>query len=70
MPTTREVLECKRCGRGTLHVVGRIDHLLHLVLTLATGGLWLLVWVALGAGAGEPPACTECGKMRGVLGLW
>jgi hypothetical protein len=30
-----------------------VNHLLHLVLTLATGGLWLIVWLVVAATGGE-----------------
>lgn len=26
---------------------GRVNHLLHLLLSLLTGGLWVLVWIAV-----------------------
>jgi len=30
--------------------IQKMSHLLHLVLTLLTAGLWLLVWIPLAAG--------------------
>lgn len=30
-----------------------VNHLLHLVLTLATGGLWIIGWLVLAATGGE-----------------
>lgn len=70
MPTNQQLLRCRRCERKTLHVVIGANHLLHLVLTIVTAGLWLLVWLAVGVGGGRAPACTECGKSRGAFGLW
>ena len=31
----------------------RVNHPLHLVLAILTGGLWVIVWIALSAGGGE-----------------
>ena len=60
MPTTQRMLECPRCGTRTLHLVDQPSHLLHLVLTVFTAGLWLLPWLLLGTGE-RREQCTACG---------
>ncbi len=53
---------CYACGRQTVMVKRRVNHLLHLLLSLATLGLWLVVWAALGFRNSErPPYCERCG---------
>lgn len=38
---------CSYCRRETQHERQDVNHILHLVLTIITGGLWLLVWILL-----------------------
>lgn len=38
---------CWVCNRPTLHARPQPNHILHLLLSLATGGIWLIVWVAI-----------------------
>ena len=53
---------CFSCGRQTVMVKPRVNHLLHLALSVVTLGLWLLVWAALGFRNSErPPYCESCG---------
>lgn len=69
MATDRDIYECKRCGEPTEHLEKKPSHLLHLILTILTLGLWAVVWVLLSLGSGAAK-CTECGKKRGAFGLW
>jgi hypothetical protein len=48
-------LHCKAPRRFTQ----RINHVLHLLLTCLTLGLWLPIW--LGAIVFAPPRCEVCG---------
>ena len=55
---------CPCCGRQVLLHRQGPNHLLHLVLSIVTGGVWLIVWAALAWSAGvwpEPWRCTVCG---------
>ena len=60
---------CRRCGRKTVHVrnynkTSPIMWLLHLILTVATGGAWLillLIWMLLNKKIGGW-TCRDCGK--------
>ena len=47
MPRVYESKYCHYCQRMTLHSREGVNHLLHLILTILTSGLWLLVWIAL-----------------------
>jgi RNA polymerase subunit RPABC4/transcription elongation factor Spt4 len=51
---------CPTCGRQRLFVAPTPSHLLHLVLTLITFGIWLIVWLLIGAKTG-PYRCSVCG---------
>ncbi|NUQ53424.1 MAG: hypothetical protein HUU19_12100 [Phycisphaerales bacterium] len=61
--------ECEFCKRYTLTVRRRCDHGVHLLLTLATGGLWLGVW-ALAWAFGPGPRCTGCGAEKPLMRTW
>ena len=44
----------------------KINHVLHLILTLVTFGVWGIVWVVLAIGhGGKLYRCTQCGTPLG-----
>ena len=59
--TNQKMLKCKTCGRPTPHLVDRPNHILHLLLSVVTAGLWLIVWLFVGAGE-KKATCTVCGS--------
>lgn len=67
MSEGQRMLFCKTCGRQTMHLVSRPNHILHLILSIITLGAWLLVW-AFVAVFRRAPECTVCGNRRGVFG--
>lgn len=51
------------CGDLTPHNQSTPNHILHLVLSVFTGGLWVLPWI--GIAASNPHAtCVRCGNRR------
>ncbi|AUG85078.1 hypothetical protein FDJ19_gp071 [Vibrio phage Ceto] len=50
---------CPSCNTSTPHEVDETSHVVHLILSLLTGGLWLLVWLACTLSQ-KDPKCTEC----------
>jgi hypothetical protein len=61
---------CATCQRQTLHTKERVNHVLHLILSVLTVGLWLIVWGALGLGnSAERTRCTVCGSKPGLGSL-
>jgi hypothetical protein len=58
---------CNVCQRQSLFQKPRINHVLHLILSIVTFGLWLFVWLILGIiNAGKEPRCTTCGAAPGM----
>ena len=55
---------CTFCQRDILarRSIQRVNDILHLLLTLVTGGLWLLVWIFMSKEVGEW-RCSSCGKV-------
>lgn len=68
MPTKRKMLKCRSCGEKQEHLINTPSHLLHLVLTILTAGLWAVIWLLLALSTGTPE-CAKCGKKRLLFGL-
>jgi hypothetical protein len=55
---------CETCDRSTVHLVQKTscNHVLHLLLSIFTGGGWLIIWLLCAMSQGESrPVCTVCG---------
>ncbi len=62
MATSQTRMWCKTCGGYRLATKACPSHLLHLVLSVLTCGLWLLVWgVVFVVNAFRPYRCISCG---------
>ena len=56
------------CGELTPHNQATPNHILHLVLSVFTGGLWVVPWIAIAAS--NPFAnCVRCGNRRSPSAL-
>lgn len=58
---------CKVCNDTVRVSRPGTNHILHLILTIFTGGLWILIWI-LCAITGDHWRCDRCGskKIEGV----
>ena len=52
---------CPNCGKQVMLRQDDCNHILHLILTLLTGGFWLIVWVCVGS-FGRKWRCSQCGS--------
>ena len=52
---------CVGCEGNTLAVGTTPNHILHLVLTLITFGLWGIVWILVAVGKSGGYKCSKCG---------
>lgn len=52
---------CRSCGRNVLVRRKGTNHLLHLLLSLLTAGLWIIVWILCAIKVGGW-RCTVCGS--------
>jgi hypothetical protein len=58
---------CAVCQRQSLFQKPRINHVLHLILSIVTLGLWLIVWAILGLiNTARDPRCVTCGSTPGA----
>jgi len=74
MSTQTEVLHCRKEGYQTPHQVKKASHLLHLILSIITGGLWVPIWL-LAILFVQSPTCLSCGAINlrladyGIIGI-
>ncbi len=54
---------CKNCGRQVVVFRKGTNHILHLLLTIVTGGIWLIVWILTGVKFGGW-RCASCGSSK------
>ena len=54
---------CKACGAQVLVQRKGTNHILRLLLTLATSGVWIIVWILAGIKIGGW-RCSHCGSKR------
>ena len=71
MGTVQTSHYCATCQRQTLHTKDRINHILHLILSLLTVGLWaIFVWIPLGGkNSATRSRCTVCGSKPGLASI-
>ena len=62
MPTDNIMYPCPVCQKQTVHIKKRINHILHLLLSVLFIGLWLIVWIGIAVFGTRNPVCTVCGS--------
>jgi hypothetical protein len=63
MPTENIMHPCTICEKQTVHIQKRINHILHLLLSVLFLGLWLIVWIFITLFGNRTPVCTICGNL-------
>ena len=66
--TDQVMMYCKQCKAKTLHVQPTTSHVLHLLLSLITFGLWLIIWLIVTANNRNQGQCAVCGRTQGLFG--
>lgn len=51
---------CKRCVKQVLARRKGTNHILHLLLSIVTGGIWIIVWILCSIKIGGW-RCSQCG---------
>jgi hypothetical protein len=52
---------CKGCQENVLATKNGPNHILHLILSLITAGIWVIPWVLFSV-LQQPWRCSKCGK--------
>jgi len=71
MPQITKMLRCdsNHCrGRATPHLKNEPNHMLHLIASILTGGVWIPFWI-IASMIISAPVCTQCGKKEWFGGL-
>lgn len=68
MATNQKMSRCRNCAKETIHLQPATSHVLHLLLSLITLGLWIPVWILVGVSNGSQLKCSVCGRARGLFG--
>ena len=63
MPTENIMYPCSNCQKQTVHIQKRINHILHLLLSVLCLGLWVIVWIFIALFGNRTPVCTICGNL-------
>lgn len=53
---------CTHCQKNTMVTGTKPNHVLHLVLSILTAGIWLIVWLLVSIGKMGGYRCTQCGN--------
>lgn len=61
MATKTASVYCKHCGTQRLGQAPSPNHILHLLLSVFTAGLWIPVWLIIAATSSSGYHCTHCG---------
>jgi hypothetical protein len=68
MATARTNFFCASCQTMRLGEKEGINHVLHLLLSIVTCGVWLIVWLLLAlANSMSPFRCTQCGQAKTIF---
>lgn len=66
MPTSQLMKKCVECNKMTMHFQEKPNYILHVILSIITAGVWLIVWL-LFINA-KDPQCSICGRSNDFLG--
>ncbi len=54
---------CQDCKQNVLAEKTKTNHILHLLLTIFTGGIWVIIWIlATVASKVKAWKCSHCGR--------
>jgi len=68
MGTNQIMAHCRKCNAQTIHLQQGTSHVLHLLLSLITFGIWVPVWALVAISNSGQKHCTQCGKLKGLFG--
>ncbi len=53
---------CRKCNKSSMATGKTPNHILHLILSFFSGGVWLMVWVILVILSAGGYRCNVCGS--------
>ena len=61
MPTENIMYPCSVCQKQTVHIEQKINHILHVLLTVVTAGFWIIAWIYIALSHNRKTQGTICG---------
>lgn len=52
---------CRNCNKNVMAQKNTPNHILHLLLTIVTAGVWSIVWLIITLSSAGGYRCTQCG---------
>jgi len=68
MATSQVMHYCRGCKAMKMHVQPATSHVLHLLLSLFTFGIWIVIWILAAVSNASQKTCSVCGKVAGLFG--
>ena len=68
MGTNQVMHVCRLCRRPTQHLQPSTSHVLHLLLSIFTLGIWVIVWILAAVANSSQKTCSVCGRVAGLFG--
>lgn len=68
MATNQVMHYCKCCKGMRMHLQPSTSHVLHLLMSLLTLGIWIIVWALSAMANASQKTCSVCGKVAGLFG--
>jgi len=61
----QKLIYCKECKAKTPHLISATNHILHLLLTVFTAGIWAIIWIIVAlVNAERATYCTVCADRK------
>jgi hypothetical protein len=69
MAATKQIeLQCRKCDAVIPHTRATTNHVVHLLLSVFTAGIWLIVWILVALSESKQATCSKCGNKRQLTG--
>jgi hypothetical protein len=68
MATNQVMHYCGSCKGMKMHFQPSTSHVLHLLLSIFTFGIWIIAWALIAAKNASQKTCSVCGRVAGLFG--
>jgi Na+-transporting NADH:ubiquinone oxidoreductase subunit NqrC len=63
------VVYCESCKKFTRQIVDKVNHFLHLILTIITFGIWSFIWIYVAIWTFRYSECLKCGIRKKYISV-
>ena len=68
-PNNELEVYCEICKKFTRQLFEKVNHFLHLILTIITFGIWSIVWVYIAIWTFRYSECLKCGNRTKYISI-